>query len=226
MQRRAFGGLLRIRLSTAQVIRALSQRRTRGDLARRIASGHRIYIRRELLIYEVTTNDERARRATGARGRRGDRSLTFAGRRPRGSPAPARGAELRHPHPTRPVDRTRALRAESHPTGPHTRRGSTDMRQHTVTTDSRDSSLDVRDGHNEVRNSITTPHNKPRRRWSMHRKARDYEHEQRAGRSTRARAHHSLQGSITSHNADRSDQAPFRHTFRLRTRSRDVHFPT
>ena len=161
VQRRAFGGLLRIRLSTAQVIRALSQRRTRGDLARRIASGHRIYIRRELLIYEVTTNDERARRATGARG---DRSLTFAGRRPRQSAGPRRGAQT-----PAPVDRTRALRAESHPTGPHPRRGSTDMRQHTVTTDSRDSSLDVRDGHNEVRNSITTPHHQPQRRWSMHR---------------------------------------------------------
>ena len=38
--------------------------------------------------------------------------------------------------------------------------------------------------------------------------------------------HHSLQGSITSHKSDRSDQAPYRHTFRLRTRSRDVDFPT
>ena len=36
VQRRAFKGLLRIRLSTAQVIRALSQRRTRGDGRRKV----------------------------------------------------------------------------------------------------------------------------------------------------------------------------------------------
>ena len=166
--------------------------------------------------YEVKPNDERAR-ATGARGV--DRSLMFAGRRPRQSAGPRRGAQTPH-HP-----RTR-LRAQSS----HGSTYSARLHRHETThcDDTLVTRVSMEDGHNEVRNSITTPHHKPQRRWSMHRKARDYEHkhEQRAGRSTRARAHHSLQGSITSHNADRSDQAPFRHTFRLRTRSRDVHFPT
>ena len=168
-------------------------------------------------VYEVKPNDERAR-ATGARGV--DRSLMFAGRRPRQSAGPRRGAQTPH-HPRTPARTV---------IPPHGSTYSARLHRHETThcDDTLVTRVSMEDGHNEVRNSITTPHHKPQRRWSMHRKARDYEHkhEQRAGRSTRARAHHSLQGSITSHNSDRSDQAPFRHTFRLRTRSRDVHFPT
>ena len=97
-------------------------------------------------VYEVKPNDERAR-ATGARGV--DRSLMFAGRRPRQSAGPRRGAQTTVHHPRTPA---RTVNQSSH--------GSTySARLHRHETTHCDDTLVTRvsmeDGHNEVRNSIT-----------------------------------------------------------------------